>query len=169
MIFLTGMMTKPEILCEQEQAKSGQNGLKISYFRKFLIKLACWGVLIFLLLSYRIPASHTTPFMFEEYVKETRRPCRQVSHRWNVSFIICGALRLETAPNPSAVNSEKSLGPYRIDMQTVQLQICDQVFKQKKKKGKKKTMATFLIPFPLALTMTPPAKGPCERLAPVRV
>lgn len=30
-------------------------------------------------------------------------------------------------------------------------------------------MATFLIPFPLALTMTPPAKGPCERLAPVRV
>lgn len=122
--------------CKLEQAKLGQNGLRISYFRKFLIKHAGWGVLIFLLLSYRIPASHTTPFMFQEYVKETRRPCRQVSHRWNVSFIICGALRLETAPNPSPVDSEKSLGPYRIDMQTVQLQVCDQAFMPKKKKKK---------------------------------
>lgn len=74
---------------DQEQAKLEQNGLRISYFRKFLIKHACWGVLIFLLLSYRIPWSHTTPFMFEEYVKETRRPCRQVSHPWNVFFMIC--------------------------------------------------------------------------------
>ena len=84
-------------------------------------------MLIFLLLSYRIPASHTTLFMFEEYVKETRQPCRQVS------LIICRALRLETAPIPSPVNSEKSVGPYRIDMQTVQLQVCDQVFMAEKK------------------------------------
>lgn len=139
MIFLTGMMTKPEIClghsCKQEQAKSGHNGLRISYFRKFLIKHACWGVIIFLLLSYRIPVSHTTPFMFEEYVKQTRRPRRQVSHQWNVSFIICGALRLETAPNPWPVNSEKSHGPYRNDMQTVQLQVCDQVVILKKSHG----------------------------------
>lgn len=99
--------------------------------------------------------------MNEEYVKETRLTCRQDTHQWNVSFIICRALRLETAPNPSLVNSEKSLRPYRIDMQMVQL--WSGLY------AKKKAMATFLIHFPLALTKTPPAEGPCERLAPVRV
>lgn len=62
MTFLTGIMTNPETFChscEQEQAKSEQNGLKISYFRNYLIKHAGWGVLIFLLHSYRIPVSST--------------------------------------------------------------------------------------------------------------
>lgn len=48
---------------------------------------------------------------------------------------MCRALRLETAPNPSPTDSAKSLGPYRIDMQMVQLQVCDYVFMPQKSHG----------------------------------
>lgn len=92
--------------------------------------------------------------MLLEYVKETSRLCRQVFHQWKISIIIRETPRLETAPNPWPVNSEESLGLYRIDMQMVQLQVCDQVFMVKKSYG--------YIPdtFPFSSHNDPSCQGP---------
>lgn len=107
----------------------------ISYLGRVLIKLASiWqvgGILFppWILSSYRIPSSHTTPFMVEECAKRTSRLCRRGSRWWKVSFISLHALKRAETPD-----STKSLiHPLAVAIQAwrywyanmeVQLQVC---------------------------------------------
>lgn len=59
---------------------------------------------LYILFSYRISSSHTTPFMGEEYVKRTSQLCRQVSRCWKVFF-----MPLSAPETPETWDSSKSL------------------------------------------------------------
>lgn len=149
--------------CKQDQAKEGLL-MRITYFTNFLIKQAGWAVFIFLILCYRMPASHTIPFMFDEYVKETSRLCRQVfppvkpflyylAEPWD--------LRRHQIPHPSIQRSHSGLTVLickRFSCRSVIRPLCQ----------KKLWLHSWYISLLLS-QWPPPAKGPCERLAPVRV
>lgn len=146
--------------------------LMSSYLGRVLIKLASiWqvGGVLFppcILSSYRIPSSHTTPFMVEECAKGTSRLCRRGSRWWKVSFI---SLRAPKSPETS--DSTKSLihllaeaiqaWRYWYANMVVQLQVCWSGLQN----SHGSTPDTFLF----CSHNDPPVNGPCERLAPVRV
>lgn len=130
-----------------------------SYLGSVLIKLASiWqvGGVLFppcIPSSYRIPSSHTTPFMVEECAKGTSRLCRRGSRWWKVSFI---SLRAPKSPETS--DSTKSLihllaeaiqaWRYWYANMEVQLQVCWSGL------SLKTAMAPLLIHFSFAHTMT---------------